>query len=81
MLAENNINNEHMLSQCYDWVVVIKGHKSGIHVLIQEKLNYSNILYIHCFNYQFPLVIIAVICNASEVDKFFEYCRLMHKNV
>lgn len=78
VLKENSISFEHILSQCYDGAAVMSGHKNGIQTLIQQKLNRS-IPYVYCVNHQLHLIIITLVSGISEVQQFFDYCKLIHK--
>ena len=77
-LKQHDIKFGNMLSQCYDGAAVMSGDKGGIQTLIQQKLN-RKIPYLHCFNHQLHLIVIAVISIIVDVRQFFDYCRLIHR--
>jgi hypothetical protein len=77
-LKKHNVKLNNMLSQCYDGASVMRGAKKGIRSLIQQKLK-RKIPYLHCFNHQLHLIVIASISAIFEVRQFFDYCRLIHK--
>ncbi len=77
-LKNHNVKFDNMLSQCYDGASVMSGNKGGIRALIQKKLK-RKIPYLHCFNHQLHLIVIALISAIFYVRQFFDYCRLIHK--
>ena len=51
---------ERVVAQCYDGAISMSGSKGGVQRLIQNELG-RVIPYVHCFNYRYHLLIVALI--------------------
>ena len=60
-MAAFEINMKNCGGQGYDGASVMKGHVSGVIVLVQKEAPLAN--YVHCFNHRLNLVIVDVLKN------------------
>lgn len=71
------LDENKLLSQCYDGAAVMSGKKGGVQKIIEEKLG-RKIPFIHCFNHRLHLVVIDAISGIRIVKEFFNYIRAIH---
>lgn len=71
------INDEKMITQCYDGAPVMSGHRGGVQNLVERHYNRS-IPYVHCFNHKLHLVVEAVVLNINACRLFFGEVKLLH---
>lgn len=71
------INDDKIISQCYDGAPVMSGDHGGVQKLIEE--HYQRIIpYVHCCNHRFHLVVEAVAEKVNSCKLFFGEIRLLH---
>ena len=79
---EENKLTERVVAQCYDGATNMSGSKGGVQRLIQNELG-RVIPYVHCFNPQYHLVIVALIGRITFLEVLIKsgYCINFLKNL
>ena len=68
-MAAFGMNMNNCVGQGYDGASVMKGHVSGVNVLVQREAPLAN--YVHCFNHRLNLVVVDVLKNIKKAADFF----------
>lgn len=71
------INDEKIISQCYDGAFVMSGHRGGVQKLLERHFN-RMIPYVHCFNHRLHLVVEAVVEKIDACRMFFGEVKMLH---
>lgn len=76
-LRANGLDEDKMISQCYDGASVMSGDKGGVQTVIQRELK-RLIPYVHCFNHRLHLVIIHSIERVPMAKDFCGQLKLLN---
>ena len=78
ILDANGLDQNNMLSQCYDGASVMSGKRGGVAARIESALQ-KKVPYVHCFNHRLHLVVIRVVSDIVVLRLFFEQCITFHE--
>lgn len=78
VICEAGLDQQRIVSQCYDGAAVMSGNKTGVARRIEEKIG-KRIPYIHCFNHRLHLVVVQAVESVDKVKDFFNTIRSVHE--
>ncbi len=67
------VNKSNCVGQGYDGASVMKGHVSGVNVLVQREAPLAN--YVHCFNHRLNFVVVDVLKNIKKAADFLWFFK------
>jgi hypothetical protein len=77
-LKDNELDENGLLSQCFDGASVMSGREGGVQARIQAKLK-RKIPYVHCYNHKLHLVIVKTTSSIHMVKQYFDQCVLLRE--
>lgn len=76
-MRTNGLDENKLISQCYDGASVMSGNKGGVQTIIQRELK-RPIPYVHCFNHRLHLVLIHSIDRVQMAKSFCGELQMLY---